>query len=184
VSIPNILSMFRLLMAPVFVFLYFSGYTYASLYAAIIFLIASITDVLDGMIARKYGYTTELGKILDPLGDKVMTFTVLICITVDKVIPVWIVIVFAIKEALMGIGGLILHKKVSSIPYSNYLGKAATVVFFVVCSVLILFPDVPKSTAMIMMIVAIMIMVLAFISYLATFLKIIREETDSRADAE
>lgn len=174
-GIPNILSIFRLVLAPVFVVVYFSGLDNARIYAAIIYIMASITDVLDGMIARRYNITSELGKLLDPLGDKVMTFTVLICITIDRVIPVWVVIVFAAKEALMGIGGLILHKKISSIPPSNYLGKAATVVFFIVCTVLMLFPQVSSHTVTVMVTAAIAMMLLAFFRYIATFTKMVKK---------
>lgn len=174
-GIPNILSIFRLALAPIFAVVYFSGLTSASIYAAIIYILASVTDVADGMIARKYNITTELGKLLDPLGDKVMTFTVLICITIDKVIPVWVVSVFAAKEVLMGIGGLILHKRISSIPPSNYLGKTATVAFFVVCTVLMLVPQISKGTVIVMVTAAIVIMLLAFFRYIVTFSKMVKK---------
>lgn len=174
-GIPNILSIIRLLMAPVFVLVYFSGLQYASPLAAAVYIVASLTDILDGMIARKFNLTSALGKILDPLGDKVMTFTVLICITVGGLIPVWAVLLFAAKEILMGLGGLFLHRKISSIPHSNYLGKAATVVFFVMCTTLMLFPQIPETVARIMIAAAIVIMLVAFCSYIRTFAGIIKK---------
>lgn len=170
-GLPNVLSISRLLLVPVFIIVYFSDLEYATTYAAIIFLIASLTDMLDGMIARKYGLTSKLGKILDPLGDKVMTFTVLICITVDKIIPLWAVFVFAAKEAAMGLGGLLLHKRLKEIPPSNYLGKTATVVFFVVCMLLMLFPSIPPRIARTMISAAIGVTLIAFGGYIITFSK-------------
>ena len=58
--------------------------------AAAVYAVASFTDFLDGFIARKYGLISNMGKILDPVGDKLMTLAVLTCITVDGVIPVWL----------------------------------------------------------------------------------------------
>jgi len=181
-GIPNILSIIRLLMAPVFVLVYFSGRQYANLLAAALYIAASVTDIIDGIIARKFNMTSELGKILDPLGDKVMTFTVLICITVSRLIPVWVVLIFAIKEILMGLGGLFLHRKVSNIPHSNYLGKAATVVFFLTCTALMIFPQIPKDVTNLMVAAAILIMLIAFCSYIRTFAGIVKkgDSTDAK----
>jgi len=178
VGLPNVLSISRLLLVPVFIIVYFSGLEYATTYAAIIFLVASLTDVLDGMIARKYGLTSRLGKILDPLGDKVMTFTVLICITIDRIIPLWAVLVFAAKEVAMGLGGLLLHKRVKEIPPSNFLGKTSTVVFFVICMLLMLFPSIPPRIAKTMISTAIGVTLIAFGSYIITFSKHLKAKSE------
>ena len=111
VNVPNALSVFRLVLVPVFIIVYFSELNAAHAYAAGVYLLAAATDYFDGMIARKYKLVTKLGRILDPLGDKIMTFAVLLCITIDKIIPVWAVVVFFLKECLMGIGGLLIYKK-------------------------------------------------------------------------
>lgn len=182
-GIPNILSIIRLLMAPVFVAVYFSGRENSTVMAAIVYIVASLTDILDGMIARRFNMTSELGKILDPLGDKVMTFTVLICITVGGIIPVCVVLIFAIKEILMGLGGFLLHRRIMSIPGSNILGKSATVVFFVVCTSLMLFPQISTAAAAAMMSVAVIIMLVAFCSYIKTFAGIIKKG-DKEADTK
>lgn len=181
-GLPNILSISRLVLVPVFVIVYFSGLEFATVYAAIIFLVASLTDVLDGMIARKYNMTSKLGKILDPLGDKVMTFTVLICITIDRIIPWWAVLVFAGKEVAMGLGGLVIHKRLKEIPPSNYLGKTATAVIFVVCMFLMLFPFIPTDIAQGMISFAIGVTLVAFGSYIITFSKHVKAKPDSGAD--
>jgi cardiolipin synthase len=111
---------------------------------------------------------------LDPLGDKLMTFAVLICITIDKVVPLWAVLVFVIKECLMGIGGLVLFRRLSDMPSSNYFGKCSTIVFFAVCVILILFKSsISQLGATIMISVAIAVTLVAFISYVLKFARII-----------
>lgn len=174
-NIPNILSLFRLALVPAFIIVYFSQLAYSTIYAALIYALACFTDVLDGYIARKYHLTTNLGKILDPLGDKMMTLTVLVCIAVDKLIPLWVIVVFTLKELLMGLGGLILHKKMSELPSSNFLGKAATVIFFLVCTALMLFNNISQEMAGMMIGIAVGVMLIAFGGYLITFTKLVKK---------
>lgn len=180
-NLPNLLSVFRLCLAPIFVIVYFSNSVYSGLFAVAIYGIAALSDILDGKIARKYNMTSTLGKILDPLGDKLMTFAVLICITFDKVIPFWAIIIFVIKECLMGIGGLILYRKLSDMPPSNYFGKSSSIVFFAVCVILILLKDVITQTgATIMISIAIAVTLVAFVSYLLKFARIMKGDKTSQ----
>lgn len=175
-NLPNILSSIRIFLVPIFIAVYFMDRTPGNmkLYAAIVYAAASATDFLDGFIARKYNLISKLGKILDPLGDKLMTLAVLTCITIDQVIPVWAVLVAIVKEALMLIGGMILRKKDGGeIPASNIIGKASTVVFFVVCVTLMLF-RIPDNIAIIMISSAIALMLIALFSYTLTFLHVVK----------
>jgi cardiolipin synthase len=169
-NVPNILSTIRIFLVPVFLLAYFCDDSSIKWWAAIVYALASLTDFLDGFIARKYQLITNLGKVLDPLGDKMMTFSVLVCITLDKVIPLWATLVFVVKELLMGLGGLIIHKKAKvEIPPSNFVGKASTVIFFIVGVTLMLFTNIPHQVATIMISVAIGIMLVALGSYIITF---------------
>ena len=105
-SIPNLLSLLRLVLVPVFAVVFFQPAPDAHRWAVLIYLTAFLTDVADGWIARHFNQITKLGRILDPLADKLMTFTVIICITADGIIPLWAVVVFFLKELTMAIGGL------------------------------------------------------------------------------
>lgn len=174
-NVPNILSSIRICLVPVFVVSYFSeSSTSMKIYAAIVYAIASFTDFLDGYIARKYNIMSNLGKILDPLGDKLMTLAVLTCITIDHVIPVWAVLAAVCKEMLMLIGGAIIRKKEGGeIPPSNIIGKTSTVVFFVVCVTLMLF-HIPDNIATLMISIAIVLMLAALVSYLNTFIRVMK----------
>ena len=134
-NVPNVLTILRILLIPVFVILFFSGetpeevqtYRYWSLG---VFLLASFTDMLDGKIARKYNLITDFGKLFDPLADKLMVCTALICQGIAGVFP-WIAIGIVMgKELVMVLGGAAMLKR-GVVVYSNLWGKAAQVCFIV-----------------------------------------------------
>jgi CDP-diacylglycerol--glycerol-3-phosphate 3-phosphatidyltransferase len=178
--IPNLLSAFRICLVPVFIIVYFTETGAVKVYAISIYALAALTDFLDGFIARKLNLTTKLGKFLDPLGDKLMTVSVMTCLTVDGVIPVWAVTTAFTKELLMGIGGMVLHKKTQGdIPPSNILGKASTVAFCAVCLALMIFTGIPKSAAALMIAGAIALMLIALLSYILTFTSVLRSRARS-----
>jgi len=183
VSIPNILSLIRLALVPAFIAVFFADFPKAHVYAGSIFILASLTDALDGFIARKYGMITRLGRVLDPLADKLMTAAAIVCITIAGILPVWIFIVFAIKEVLMGIGALVMFKKIDDVLPSNYLGKTASVVFFVFCLILMLF-DIPQPYATAMLSAALVFAILAFIRYAIRFYDTIIKRQVERDEEE
>lgn len=170
-NVPNVLSIFRILLVPVFILVFFSEMENARAVSVLIYAVAALTDVLDGMIARKYNLVTKLGRVLDPLADKLMAFSVLACIAVSGIVPMWAAVVIFVKEALMGVGALLIYKKTFDVLPADYFGKGATVVFFAVCVILILFEGIPKNTATFMISVALAITVLAFLNYSAKFIK-------------
>jgi cardiolipin synthase len=124
------LTLFRLALIPVFPLVFFSNLEHNFLYALVIFLLAGITDILDGAIARKYNLITKWGIVLDPLADKLMLICVLICLFLDSYIPKAVVIVVILKEFFMILSGIFLYKKDTVIP-SNILGKASTFLFYI-----------------------------------------------------
>lgn len=176
-ALPNILSVFRICLVPAFVAAYVLDGGEIKYYAIGIFIVANLSDVLDGYIARRFNAQTEIGKVLDPLGDKLITFAALICIASQYRVLIWAVCVFFIKEVLMGIGGLLIRKRAKiELPPSHWLGKAATVTFFVVCLVLLTFSHyIPDSIAVIMMAAAVALALVAFINYLRMYIKIMEK---------
>jgi len=173
---PNILSLFRLCLVPVFVITYFSGLPYANVYAALIYALAAFTDFLDGYLARRFNLITNLGRVLDPLSDKMLTVSVLVCITIKNVIPLWAVAVVFVKELLMGLGGLLLHRRVKvNIPPSNLLGKVATTLFFVVCVLLMLWENINPTISLVLICVCVFMTLAAFVSYICRFAVIIKK---------
>ena len=175
--IPNILSMFRILLVPLFVLAYFTDASGIKLGAVLIYAVAALSDILDGFIARKYKATSNLGKFLDPLGDKLMMISALICLAIDGIVPVWAVLAAGIKEVLMAVGGLVVYKKSAAefLP-SNALGKASTVMFFAVCAVLMLFGNIPSRWAAALISAAIALMFIALASYIKTYISVIKKK--------
>ena len=173
-NLPNMLSLLRLCMVPLYVIVYFSGMKNAHLLALLVYALATFTDFLDGYLARKNNCITNLGKVLDPLGDKMLTTAVLVCLLIDGIIPGWIVLIIVAKEVLMGLGGLVIHRKAKvEIPPSNYIGKTATVLFFVVCAILMLF-NIDHTVAVALVSLAVAVSLAAFVSYLCRFIRIMK----------
>ena len=142
VNLPNILTVLRFFMIPLFVFVFFRGGEYRYFWAVGVFTLASATDVLDGYIARKYHLVTNFGKLADPAADKAMQITALVCMSIVHIIPWWVLVVVLVKELCMMIGGLVLLKK-KIVVSANQYGKTATVVFYVSIVLLIVFGNMP-----------------------------------------
>jgi len=155
--------------------LYFSDDRDIKTYAVIVYAIATLSDFLDGFLARRLMASTNLGKILDPLGDKLMMIAVMACITIEGLIPIWAVLVAGTKEILMAIGGFVVHKVANvEIPPSNFIGKLTTVVFFLVCVTLMLFKEISSAVAIGMISGAILLMFAALASYINTYAKVMK----------
>ena len=173
--VPNILSIFRICLVPVFVLAYFLDPRDIKVYAIIIYAFAALTDLLDGYIARKFDAQSNLGNVLDPLGDKLMTFAAIICLTITTPILFWAVFIFFVKEALLGIGGLVIHRVAKAdIPPANYLGKASTVVFFIVCGALMIFTTLPDNVVLILMSLAIGLTLVALGRYIVSYSSVMK----------
>ncbi len=128
-NIPNVLTMMRLVLIPVFVIVFFNTPQDRDKIAAlIVFAVASITDMFDGMLARRLNQITDFGKLFDPLADKVMVVTAIVCQAVIGVFPWIAVIVVGAKELAMLFGGMFMLGK-GVVVYSNYWGKTAQVFF-------------------------------------------------------
>lgn len=130
-TIPNILSIIRIILVPIIVWTYFDKKIDNNyLIAFILVIISALTDVCDGIIARKFNLITDLGKILDPIADKLTQFAVVCCIAItNEMMRVVAVAIFA-KELLMLIGAVIFVKQGNETPYARWWGKITTVVLY------------------------------------------------------
>lgn len=161
-NIPNILTIIRLFLVPIFIIVFFSSIENALLHSVAIFIIAGITDVLDGYIARKYNLITKWGQVLDPFADKIMQLTVLVCFTIDGLLPIWIIIIYGAKELTMIFGGIFLYtKKERVVIPANSFGKSATIIFYLA----ILSVAIEYEYSTYIFIIAIAFALLAFVQY-------------------
>ena len=166
--VPNILSAFRILLVPDFAIVYFSNIKNAHNLSLFIFIVANITDVIDGYIARKYNLITKVGTVLDPLADKLMQLTVLICLTIDGFIPIWLTLVILGLEMGMIIAGSYMYlREHSTVIPSNTFGKSATILFALAMFISILFPD--SLASLILVISALTLKLLALGSYVHNY---------------
>ena len=133
-NVPNVLTLVRLLLVPVYVVLFALGKMYPAL---IVFLTACLTDFLDGQIARRFHLITDFGKLMDPLADKVMVLTAMLSMAIGNpqagIAPVirWeAVAILLFKEGVMVVGGIAMYRH-GIVVYSSMIGKVAHNVFII-----------------------------------------------------
>ena len=174
-TIPNVLTMIRLIMVPVFVVLFLNGYKMASLG---VFVAASLTDMLDGYLARKLNQITDFGKLFDPLADKLMVLSAMTCQGIEQVFPWAAIIIVACKEVSMVVGGLLMLKN-DVVVYSNYIGKAAQACF-ILSLVLAFFHDELAAWGVqldiILLWMTVVLALCAMIVYIIESVRIIRKQ--------
>ena len=133
--VPNILTIIRFLLIPIIIIFAIQDNYIATI---IVLTLSGITDILDGYIARKFNFISDFGKLMDPLADKATQVALLVTLTIQKIIPIWIILVVIIKEFLMVSGASFLYGK-ELVVSSKWYGKLTTVLFYIaiVCSLII-----------------------------------------------
>lgn len=133
--VPNILTIIRFLLIPIIILFAIQDNYIATI---IVLTISGLTDILDGFIARKFNFISDFGKLMDPLADKATQVALLVTLTIQKIIPIWIILVVIIKEFLMISGASFLYGK-ELVVSSKWYGKLTTVLFYIaiVCSLFI-----------------------------------------------
>ncbi len=172
-NLPNFLTILRLFMVPAFVIAFF--YDGAGRYwAAGIFVLAALTDVLDGYLARKWNQITDFGKLADPVADKMMQLSAIGCLCISGRIRFWVVLVFALKEILLILGSLRLLNIHKYVVYSKWSGKIATVLLFVAVTLIIVTDEktISPQWATLIMGGCLIAAFIAFFDYISMYLKI------------
>ena len=127
-TIPNFMSMFRLLLVPFIIWAYV-GLNSPTL-TIILLAVSALTDVFDGVIARKFNMVSDLGKALDPFADKVTQVTVVLCLAFSYPMLWFLLGLCVFRETCMGILGYITIRKTNRVPYAHWYGKVSTVVLY------------------------------------------------------
>lgn len=181
--IPNILSVIRILLIPFYLWQILAGNT---LTAGIILLASGITDFLDGILAREFGWISDVGKVLDPVADKLTQAAVSISMIIRLRQYWYIFAILIVKDLIMLVlGGWLLRRGVR-LQGAKWFGKVSTFVFYTVMVVLLFLPGIPEGLVMVLLWVVAACAVLTALLYIPEFLKY-REtaaEMNSNSDAK
>ena len=138
-TIPNLLSVLRILVIAPFAWFFLQDNL---LWAVAMLAFSGLSDLFDGMIARKFNQITELGKMLDPLADKLTQGTVAVCLAVKHPVLIPVLMIFVLKELGMLVGGCILLKKKKRPCAAKWYGKVATFLFYISAVVIVMMEGV------------------------------------------
>lgn len=177
-NLPNKLTLFRVLLIPFFVFfLLFSvtdGNGWMRYLALAIFIAASLTDLLDGYIARKYNLVTNFGKFMDPLADKLLVCAALICLVELRLIPSWMVIIIISREFIIS-GFRLIAADNGVVIAASYWGKFKTTFQMIMICLLIVHIEQIALLTMIITWVAVLLTVISLVDYLVKNKSIMNE---------
>lgn len=166
-NLPNKLTMFRVILIPFFVVFMLVDITTADKWIALaVFIIASLTDLLDGKIARKYNLVTNFGKFMDPLADKLLVCSALICLVELHKIPAWIVIIIIAREFIIS-GFRLIAADNGVVIAASYWGKFKTTFQMVMICLMIVDIAAIQLLTDIVMWAALLLTVISLVDYLA-----------------
>lgn len=170
-AIPNLLSLLRIILIPVFVSVYVQAVTEADyLWSALILIFSGITDWLDGVIARRFDMITDSGKFLDPAADKLTQLAIILSfvLTWDYI---WIVVViFIIKEVSLIVCDILLLRQGRMMDGALWYGKVSTAIFYACSIILVAFPTMNVNTAYGLMFLTGIALLFSFILYTRWFI--------------
>ncbi len=165
-NLPNKLTIFRVILIPFFVvFMLVDITAYDKWIALAVFIIASLTDLLDGKIARKYNLVTNFGKFMDPLADKLLVCSALICLVALERIPAWIVIVIIAREFIIS-GFRLIAADNGVVIAASYWGKFKTTFQMVMICLMIADIEALLIVTSVVMWIALALTVISLIDYL------------------
>lgn len=194
-TIPNLLSVIRIALIPVFAVLFYDG-EYG--WAVLVLALSGSTDFFDGKIARKFNQISALGKLLDPIADKLTQITIAIVFYLtfsnssDETIKAfsWIFLVFLIKEAVMVVGGAIMIMFGLKPVAAEMPGKIATFAFYVImCLIMAFGPDIgilggvftlPAAAMIALVCISLVLTIIAFLSYIPGVFQQVKEKRNSK----
>lgn len=165
-TIPNLLSLFRLVLIPVYILIYLNADSTTDYYiAAGILAVSCLTDLIDGKIARHFNMISNTGKILDPLADKATQFTLIVCLTIQYPVLLVLVGLFVIKEGFQLIAGFLILRKGKILSGALLSGKICTTVLFISLILMVMIPGMEDFMIYILTAINCIFMLISFIGY-------------------
>lgn len=169
-TIPNLLSLFRLILIPVYMVVYLNAREAWQYYiAGGILAVSCLTDAVDGKIARHYNMISTVGKVLDPFADKITQFTLTLCLSLKYPPLRPVLILFVVKELFQLIAGIIHFRQGKMLPGALFAGKLCTTVLFVSLIAMVLFPTLSAKLIYSIAVIDTVFLIISFISYIFAY---------------
>ncbi len=184
-SIPNLMGYFRILLIPLFSWMYCTADSTGDYYAAAVVVgISGLTDMFDGKIARRFNMITELGKFIDPLADKLTQAALLICLAVRYPLMRAVLVLFVIKEGFMVVMGALLLPRGKKLDGAMWFGKVCTAVLYAVLFLLLLLPGIGIAAADVLIAVCGVFLLFSFLMYIPVFRRMWKESREIPENSE
>lgn len=165
-TIPNLLSLFRLVLIPVYIVIYLHADSAADFYiAAGILAVSCLTDLIDGKIARHFNMISNTGRILDPLADKATQFALIVCLTIKHPMLLVLVALFVVKEGFQLVAGFLILRKGKILSGALLSGKICTTVLFISLILMVMIPQMEEFMINILTAINCVFMLISFIGY-------------------
>lgn len=172
-TIPNLLSFFRLCLIPVFMWLYCVERNY--LWTGIILIISGLTDTVDGIIARKFNMISDLGKVLDPIADKVTQAAMLFCLLTRFPLMIAPLALMVVKEFFMGVTGLLVIQKTGKVFGADWHGKVNTWLLYAMMIIHVFWYNISDVVSKVLIGICVVMMLISLVLYGRHNLKALRE---------
>ena len=170
-TIPNLLSFFRLILIPVYMYFYLNAKEASDYFlAGLILAISCLTDMVDGKIARKFNMITTFGKFLDPLADKLTQFALLLCLAIRHPVLWAVFSLFVLKELFQLLAGILAFNHGYILKGALFSGKVCTTVLFLSLVAMVILPGMDSSTVSIIAMIDGVFLMVAFADYFITYL--------------
>ena len=171
-TVPNLLCVIRIVLVPLFLWLYLGEENYLA--AVIVLTVSGLSDIIDGWIARRFDQVSELGKILDPIADKLTQLAVFICLLLRYPLMWVLLAAFVLREITVPLLGLLVIRRRQIVTGARWYGKASSVIMYVLMVILILWVDIPRPLAAALIILSAAVCIFAMAMYASLYLSMLR----------
>lgn len=186
ITVPNILSAFRLCLIPVFVVLYLRAAggmgDHLFFWAAGVLLLSGLTDIADGFIARSFHMVSDFGKIIDPIADKLTQLAMLFCLVFRFPLMLLPLILLAVKELISGIAALMFIKETGTVEGADWHGKLTTCLLYGTMLLHLLWYNIPSALSISLILACTLMMSLSFVLYMIRSLKPVVQNRRARKE--
>ena len=180
-TIPNLLSLLRLCMIPLIIWLYCTQKNYAL--TAVVLVLSGLTDMVDGYIARRFNMVTDLGKALDPVADKLTQASVMFCLLSRFRMMLVPLLLLIFKEVCNGVMSLVVIKKTGKVCGADWHGKVCTWLLYAMMFVHIVWFDISREWTTALIGICVIMMTLAFALYMVRNYKMLTKEVTNNDNA-